>query len=1273
MCICENQLVIFVRSLYTPSVKDLNLLGPEKAEDLLRDLLFSEARINGLPISNFDVSSVTNLPDKGADAYVRDITGLEQEDLLKNGDTCYQVKTGRSFEPWKESSIREELFGQGNASKVENLKQWIKKSLDRNGHYILISLAHDLDNPPRREDAIAHVKNLLQECGYQNTKVDVWGPNKIIGFLGPYPSLTLQYSPFKNTPNLLTTHRQWASWDDMKKDFKVDQERRNIINNIRKELRKTDQACHIRIGGEPGIGKTKLALEATRCEDLSPFVLYVDNPSKFQDMSLMNLLTRPNNNFNIILVLDDCDRDTQTEIWNKLKHQGPRIKLISIDSEKRDIGGGTRYFEVEPLEEETIKNILREYVSEGETNRWIDLCGGSPRVAHVVGWNLQNNPEDVLRPPGTVSIWERYIAKELDPSSGEVKERKRVLSYIALFKRFGYEGKVAEEGKFISEMIQEAYPNITWERFQELVKYLRGQRILQGTRTLYITPQALHIKLWVDWWEEHGSGFNFDKLVERLGDSTLLDWFFEMFRYARESKVANQTVSYLLSDQGPFAETDLLATSREGNFFLFLAEANPKAALEFLKGKLGNKSKEELLKFTKGRRQVVHSLEMITVWKEHFKDGARLLLKLGEAENEGVANNASGVFAELFSPAWSKVAPTELPPLDRFPVLEEALKSRSKAKRKLGLKACDKALQTMHFSRTAGREYQGLRKEPDLWMPETYGDIYEYYRKVWDFLFNILDDLTEEEREEAVNILLKHSQELGRIPALNGMVIATLKDLSCRNFVDKPELLKSVKRVLHYFADEMTDPVKKKWKDLENDLTDDDYHSRMQYYLTMDLAPERFEESETEIEKQTEVLAEESLQNPDRLFQEMDWITTNRVKRGYQFGYKLGQKDNDFSLLSELLQAHKVRKIEDNGLQLLGGYFRALFERNQEAWEEKIKELSDDPEMQIIVPELLRTSGLTETTSDLVLGLADTGVMEIKKFNKFARCRELNEKQFKQWVHFLIDNSDPHSKPAALFLIDFYYLRNDSPLELPEEITLELLTHPAFFEEAENYIFDQMTPYSWNHIAKAFIDSYPDSAKEIGEKLIDSFGVPDSIVESEQSSALKALQIIMEKNSVQLWKKIKVLIGPPIDRCAHHLTNWLKGGMFESPEKAPLDLIPKEAIWDWVDEDIENRAWYLGNFVPKRFSSEVWEDSLARELLVRYGDREDVRNNLNANFFTDGWMGKASTYYKNKKKKLSELEGQESNANVINWLNETIREIDNYIEYSEVREEREDY
>src|SRR5205823_4272568 len=79
-----------------------------------------------------------------------------------------------------------------------------------------------------------------------------------------------------------------------------------------------------------------------------------------------------------------------------------------------------------------------------------------------------------------------------------------------------------------------------------------------------------------------------------------------------------------------------------------------------------------------------------------------------------------------------------------------------------------------------------------------------------------------------------------------------------------------------------------------------------------------------------------------------------------------------------------------------------------------------------------------------------------------------------------------------------------------------------------------------------------------------------------------------------------------------------------------LHAIPPEDIWAWVDIDAERRAWYLATFVPKDLLLYPERTSLVREILIRYGDREDVQRNLMANFSSEGWMGPESAHHRSK-------------------------------------------
>ena len=398
----------------------------------------------------------------------------------------------------------------------------------------------------------------------------------------------------------------------------------------------------------------------------------------------------------------------------------------------------------------------------------------------------------MLKTPSAVDIWERYIAAG-DKDSEKTKHRRLVLQHLALFKRFGYERYVDFEAQSIAEKVEVADSNITSHKFAEIIYDLRERKILQGESTLYITPKALHIKLWIQWWQRHYKGFNLKSFTEGLNPK-LVEWFYEMFVYAAESEAALKIVKILLGSEGPFHDDEFLKTRLGSRFFLALTEADPKSALRCLMRTIGNWDRDTLLQFTVGRRDVIWALEKIARHQDLFTDAASLLLALGETENESYSNNASGVFAGLFSHRAS----TEASPADRLPILKETFKSDSKERRALALKACNAALESDHFSPGVGTAYQGLRNTPKPWEPETYGELWDTDRQVWQLLSEQLTRLSQDERKEAVDILLGRAGTLAKIPDLSDIVVDTVITIVHKGYVNQKEVIKTISEILYY-------------------------------------------------------------------------------------------------------------------------------------------------------------------------------------------------------------------------------------------------------------------------------------------------------------------------------------------------------------------------------------------------------------------------------------------------------------------------------------------
>ena len=1267
-------------TIFTVKNEDLDRLDSTAATLFFRKLLWTEARRIGIEISKINVSSRFNVPDGGVDATVDDAQFSTDSGIILPGKTSYQIKSGE-FKPWWKSQIKKALFGDRTPPNKHNLGESIRACLDVDGTYVLICTGIDLVDTQHRS-AHNHIKEYLKLCGYIQPKVEVWSQNQLSGFLELFPSLALWVN--RRDGGIFQTHDSWARDADMQSRFVSGNSQEVMISNIQNQLRRNDDTVHVRVLGEPGIGKTKVVLETTKVEDLSTLVIYCTAP-QFRDSVLMNELLRDDNQFYAVLVIDECDPDSRSYIWNKLRHRDSKIKLITIYNDYEEKSGGIYYYDTPTLDNERISTIIQGYdIPKYQADQWADLCSGSPRIAHVIGENLPNHREDVLKPPSTVNIWKRYVVGNSDPNSSEVRERKRVLRYIALFKRFGYGRLVGDEAKTIAQKAK-----IEWERFQEIVHDLKNRRILQGETTLYITPKALHVKLWAEWWENYGEAFDLGSFTQDLTPK-LVEWFYEMFAYARESEVASSMVKDLLSPNGPFHDGENLKTRLGSRFFFALAEAQPESALNCLMRTIGTWDRQTLLEFTEGRRNIIWSLQKIARRRDCFADAARLLLALGEAENEGFSNNASGVFAELFSPGPGRVAPTKAFPTERFPVLKEAFESCSRERRVLALRACDAALQSGHFSRTGSAGYQGLPPQPELWIPETYGELWDAYERVWRLLSEKLARLPDDERKDGAEVLIGRASGIGRIPDLADMVIDTVTTIANNMYVSEKQVIATVNEILHYHGENLPVETRERWGHLLDDLVGSDFHSMMKRFVGMELLEDLQLDDDRDYvdhaQPEIEAVAQQVVDTPSLLQSELDWLVTPEAQNGYTFGHELGKRDNDFSLLSTLLKAQRSAG-EDASTAFLGGYFRACFELDRVFWEAQLDALIDDTKLNLLIPELTHRSGFTDRAGLRILHLAKSGIIGHKHFGIFSYAMlidTLSEEVFAEWIVFLLQVSNRYAVSIALKLYSHFYVFPKPKPTLPLELTSRLLTQSCLFEESDSYEFDRMTYNYWARIGKAFVHFFPENSLELADKIHECFRTNSSIFRRFDEEIMSVLTEILKQHPDAVWERVSEHLENQSSFSTTVLEGWLRGRyssvfMRAEEKEGALNLIRPEKIWEWIDADIENRAWYsAARLIPNILSPNEWVDSLARKLLVRYGGRDDVGRNLIGNYLTETFSGPSSLHYESKKHKLlrikkGEISDGEDNQRVIRWIDKFVESLEEEIGRARIEEERRDF
>ena len=1271
-----------IDTIFTANEEHLRHLNPIAATDLFRELLRTEALRLPPGSCKINVPRQIYANDGGIDGTVDADPLVTQSDIIAPCNNGYQIKSGKTFKPWLQKEIKKEFFGDRRPLNRENLGENIRACLESKGTYVLVCTGINLSKS-RTEKTRAYIeKYLKQECEFENPKVKVWSQDDLIHFLDEFPLLVLGLKGLLEAK--LKPHWRWSGVNSMQVPFVSGQSQEKLIEKIQNELRRSDQAVYVPVWGDPGVGKTRLVLEATKTDDLSPLVIYCDSASQFESSVLMDAICS-DNNLSAIVVIDGCEPRNQIRIWDELKGQGPRIKLVTISNNYDKIPEEVSECQVLRLDDEQIIEIIQHHeIPKPQADRHAYLCSGSPLMANHVGKVLAHSSGDASEVLSQDTIYQNFyidFPKE-HPSNPEVQQRELVLQHIALFKQFGFKGEVACEARTIAKKVEDAAGSqIKPPMFRKIVKDLQKRGILKGVHTLNITPIAFHIKLWVDCWETYyDDEFNLEEFTQDLTPE-LVEWFYEMFRYAAESEAASILVKEFLGPDGPFGDGEYLKTELGSRFFLALTEADPKSALRCLESTIGTWDRETLLHFTEGRRNVIWALEKIAVWRELFTGAAQLLLALGEAENEICSNNASATFAGLFSPGTRKVAPTEASPAKRLPVLVEAFESDSKERRALALRACNAALESTRFLRMGSAEYQGLRPEAELWTPKTYGELWDAYRQVWQLLSQQLEYLPEDEREGAVSILIGRVRELERILDLRDMIVETVETIVQKRYANEKQLIEAISKILYYdesYGDNgLSAETRQRLEQLKDELVGSDFHSLLQRYVGLALLEDKFDadgKPANPVQSHLETLAQQAVENHHRLQSELRWLVTVEAKKGYHFGYELGKRDDGFSLLPTLLDTQRNAG-ENASVSFLGGYFRSIFESDVPLWEEQINALVDDTTLNIAIPELTHCSGLTDRAGLRLLNLATNGIIGINHFRIFGYGRateSLSDQVFTKWTQFLMDTADKSAMSTALRLYYHYYIRRKPQPTLPHDLTFQLLTHPFLFEASNVREFDDMDEHNWTEIGKAFLHLYPEQSLELVVPILSHFGEEGTIVGFD-SQVCSLLDEITEQYPAQMWEHVSKLLEDQTHFSrTDTLEQWLKSGNpWVGEEEGTLTLIPPEKIWEWIDEDVEERAWYFArNLVPKTLSTEEWPTSLAREVLMRYGERDDVRVCLSSNYLTEGWSGPASLRYENKQRMLLDIKDGEDNENVKQWIDEFVEGLKEITKQAEIDEER---
>jgi len=1253
---------------FTIDVKEISNQDDNRSVDTFRRLLWAEGTSVGVGIHQIHVSDKITVADGGIDALVENASPTN-DDLIPVGTSGFQIKAQDNV---SESFCVRELHEKKDKKKA--IKKGIDEIIKNNGTYILV-IFRDIVSPKRLKIKQA-IEKELTDIYKKDVKVRVYTADELAGFIEKYPSLVSLLRP--NLSQCLS-YDAWSKQNKNPINYIVDNNRKSFSEEIQQKIKSSHQEClFFRITGLSGIGKTRFVFETLSLDDFKEKVVYLNADTFIESNLYYDIQT--NEHVNTILVVDECSLQQHEKLVRSFSGAGSRLVIFSLSYENGGVSSPTFPYHLSRLDENSIKELLKkEYQSlpPNVIDRLSKFSDGFPRIATLLSGSfiINQGTQNEFISISDEGLVNRLIGDNSDTKSEHFKQNKKLLEWLSVFSKVGFLGDLSKESEWLAKMA-----GIDFQDYKLLVNEQRKREIIQGNNYILVTPFMLRIYLFRDWWNTYG--FNDEKSFRNFIDSIpkefrtdILNRFIEQIPFLEISEKGKEFVKDILGETGIFSDGTFLDTEFGSNFFLKLTESDSESALNCLERTISKWSGDKLLNFKIGRRNIVWALERIVMWKDLFQRATKLLLMLSVSENENYANNATGVFVDLFSMGYGQLASTEASPKERLPILEETLNSPSKDVRNIGLLATAKALESTYFVRDVGAENQGLKKTPNLWTPKKMGEIWDGYLDSWQLLKNKIPTFDDSEKNKAVKIILDSLRGLLRIPTIADTILKDFEEIIHEPFVDKKEVIKTVVMVLHYDGEKVSKEVKLKLEQIRDTLVGSDFSSQIKRYVGMDLVEDHFRKDGTYSDLSLpiiEKLAELAINDNKLLIGELNWLVSDDAKKGYYFGYQLGLLDKNNMLLPMILDTQA--NIEKNSGDLfIGGYFKSLFEKDVTNRDDWIDKLVSNKKLVNYVPGIIWHSGISSRSAKKLLEIAKLDIISASSFSIFglgSSIENLDKDIFIDWIEFLLTKDEEYISSTILDLYEYFYTKSKETI-LPCELTYKVLTQPALFHSGIKR--GQMDDYNWTEIGKKFVENCPSKVLDLGKIIIENFGNDDTILDGFYSETEELINAIAKKYPDEIWDLVSNRLGPPIDNVAFHLKEWLRGSEHsKSGSSGALSYFNPDKVFEWVDKKVDKRAWYLALIAPKSLIENEKGICWYKELLKKYGDLEVVCRELSGNYLTGSWTGPESSHFKEEKEKLKDFAEKNSDIeNITKWVREMNKSMDSYIKRALIEEEKE--
>lgn len=1141
---------------------EVDALNQFRLTEVLNLVLRAEGSRARIPPSEIQTSLRINDPDGGVDARLP--APHEPSRWLPAEPSVWQFKTGNV----RQADVIEELDKPG-----------VRQAIEEGATYCLV-LGQDL-NDSRYRTRKRWLESAL-ETVHSSASCRLLRAAQVAEWASEHPASHFFFG--RPIPNVFRLDQWHIAQEAHQIPFQLDDLRQQLIPVLRQQIAAPEGPVHLHVNGLSGVGKTRLALEVF--DEQSDSVLYSPDPPA--DLSFFTWMAAHPNAF-AVLVVDECDPGTAARLAEAASMSDRRLRLLTVG--QLAFGGSAAHvYTLDPLDDATMLRVVTGVATTigPEQARWIArVSRGYVKLATALAQEIAREGRQTVADL-TASYNVAQIVERLIPN-----ERQRIaMRGLALLTRVGWDGELASEGQSVAEFV-----GLGWNEMRaDIDEVARSGLVSKQGRYRYVTPEIVALWLAAELWRSRK-----DDLLGFLGQLSP-DGQERMLRRLSDlagEDEAESVVQEVLGTEGPFFAIDTLDTERGSNLFRILAKGQPQAALGLLERLIGTATVERLLHFDQGRRNVVWALQFLAWRRETFFRAARLLLRLAEAENESYGNNASGIWKQLF---LTYIAGTEVPALERYPLLEEALSSDAASVRFLAVEALSEALTTYEHGSLVG-EYEGGTVPVERWRPRTVGEDHSCRREALRLLDKALHDPDAQVQARAFEVFFQSLRNLIRMDLADD-AIQRLEELVIRDDDDprRREAWVAVTSCLKYEDGRLSAEHKARLQELAARLMSDSLHDRLRRFVGQWSHTDWKGSDAPEEERPDYIaahLADEVMSSPESLSPELPWLVSGEAENVHYFGYRLGHLDDEQIWLSDLLNVSRT----GNDHRLLSNYLRARADAGQSEWvEDLLDRWVDDRNLAMLVFDATWRGVPSTRGAQRLISLVDTGGIEpghlrVVSYGSFTS--HLASQVFSELLDRLARDTTFASAEAGLAGLFEWSARPNS--DLPKDL---LAMAWRYLEMRPDGATSGMYSFYWAGVARRYaIENDPLRLVRTILRVISEGFVPPS------DERLELLKEAVDLRPAEVWEVIGEYLLD--DESAALGLGW------STEELGFFEDLPPEMLLAWAREDVRKRPHLIAQLSKPR----AVLNPLVRGLLIEYGPDSEPANTLARNFASGLWSG----------------------------------------------------